>query len=232
MITKRILLALTIALISIPAIAQDAGWIGVVVEDETDSGAVIRRLERNGPAERAGLREGDVITAFNKQDVLGALQLTRLVRETPPGRTAEVNVRRDNQEQTFQLTTARLPARRFWPNIPDSATLRDQVIRAFPRVQVTTSYSESGVQVEQLTDQLRDYFGVSGKEGVLVASVDPDSAAGREGVKAGDVIIGIDGKSVATPAEFLREMRAATAGSQRVLKIVRDKQEREITISF
>jgi serine protease Do len=86
------------------------------------------------------------------------------------------------------------------------------------------------MRVEQLTDQLRDYFGVSGTEGVLVASVELDSAAGREGVKAGDVIIAIDGKSVSSPAEFGREMRAATAGSQRVLKIVCDKQEREITI--
>ena len=229
MISKTIFLALIIGLVTIPAMAQDAGWIGVVVEDQRDSGAVIRRLYRNGPSEKAGLREGDVITGFNKQDVMGVLQLTRLVRETPPGRTVEVKVRRDNLDQTFQVTTIRATAGRLWNlEFPDSATFRDRVIRAFPRVQVTTSYSESGMQVERLTDQLRDFFGVSGNEGILVASVDSDSAAARAGVKAGDVITAIDGKRVRTPADFGREMRAA--GSRRVLKITRDKQEREITI--
>ncbi len=230
MITKSILLALTFALVTISAMAQDAGWIGVVVEDQRDSGAVIRRLDRNGPAERAGLKEGDVITGFNKQDVMGVLQLTRLVRETPPGHTVEVKVRRDNQDQTFQVTTMRAAGGgRLWPlDIPDSAILRDRINRELPRVQVTTSYSQSGIRVEQLTDQLRDFFGVYGNEGVLVASVDPDSAAGKAGVKAGDVITTIGGKRVGTPAEFSREMRAA--GSRPVLRIIRDKQEREITI--
>ena len=82
--------------------------------------------------------------------------------------------------------------------------------------------------MEQLTDQLRDFFGVYGNEGVLVASVDTDSAAGKAGVKAGDVITAVSSKRVGTPAEFSREMR--TAGSRPVLRIIRDKQEREITI--
>jgi S1-C subfamily serine protease len=161
---------------------------------------------------------------------MGVLQLTRLVRETPPGRTVEVKVRRENRDQTFQVTTMRAAGwGRLWPlDIPDSTILRDRVIREIPRVQVTTSYSQAGIRVEQLTDQLRDFFGVYGNEGVLVASVDTDSAAGKAGVKAGDIITAVSSKRVGTPAEFSREMR--TAGSRPVLRIIRDKQEREITI--
>jgi len=220
---------MAVVLTAVPAVAQDAGWIGVVVEDRGEPGAVIRRLDRNGPAERAGLKEGDIITAYNKQDVTGVLQLTRLVRETPPGRTVEVKVRRENQEQTFQVTTMRAAGGgRFWPLDSSTSTIFGDRLRDLQRLQITTSSSQSGIRVEQLTDQLRDFFGVYGNEGVLVASVDPASAAAKAGIKAGDVITTVAGKRVASPGEFSREMRAA--GSRPVLKIIRDKQEREITI--
>ncbi|PYS54287.1 MAG: hypothetical protein DMG13_08905 [Acidobacteria bacterium] len=223
-----VLLAITVMLTAVPAVAQDAGWIGVVVEDQGSPGAVIRRLDRNGPAERAGLKEGDVITGFNKQEVTGVLQFTRLVRETPPGRSVEVRVHRDNQDQTFQVTTMRAAGGRFWPlDIPDSTIFGDG-IRDLQRIQITRSSSQSGIRVEQLTDQLRDFFGVYANEGVLVSSVDPGSAAGKAGIKAGDVITAVASKRVGTPAEFSREMRAA--GPRPALRIIRDKQEREITI--
>src|SRR5512138_1595640 len=98
-----VLLALTAA----PAAAQDAGWIGISIEDQKESGALIRRVEPNSPAERAGLKEGDVIVEFNKEQVIGVQHLTRLVRETPVGRTVDIKIRRDNREQTFQVTTER-----------------------------------------------------------------------------------------------------------------------------
>jgi len=79
-----------------------------------------------------------------------------------------------------------------------------------------------------MTDQLRDFFGVYGNNGVLVTSVDSGSAAEKAGLKAGDVITTIDGKTVQTPAEFSREMRVGSKPTP--LKIFRDKQEREIRI--
>jgi len=80
---------------AIPAVAQDAGWIGVTVDDQKD-GAIIRRIDPNGPSAKAGLKEGDIILEFNKQEIVGVLQLSRLVRETPVGRTVDVKVRRCN----------------------------------------------------------------------------------------------------------------------------------------
>ena len=229
MSVKSILMAITIVSAAVPAVAQDAGWIGIVVEDRADSGAVIRQLDRNGPAERAGLKEGDVITSYNKQDITGVLQLTRLVRETPPGRAVEVKVRRENQEQTFQVTTMRAAAGgRFWPLDGPNATVFSDGLRDLQSLEVRTSSSQSGIRVEQLTDQLHDFFGVYGNEGVLVASVDPSSAAAKAGIKAGDVITAVAGKRIATPGEFRREMRSA--GSRPTLKIIRDKQERDIEL--
>jgi len=80
---------------ALPALAQDTGWIGISIEDQKENGAIISRVQPNSPAEKAKLKEGDVILEFNKESVVGAQQLTRLVRETPVGRTVSVRVRRE-----------------------------------------------------------------------------------------------------------------------------------------
>jgi len=187
---------------------------------------MIRNVEPNSPAAKAGLKEGDVILQFNKQDVAGVLQLMRLVRETPAGRSVELKVRRDNRDQTFSVTTEKPPNEfaRLGIQWPDTRG----IIRQIPQIQVTTAYTQSGIRVEQMTDQLRDFFGVFSNLGVLVASVEKGSDAEKAGLKAGDVIVSIDGKNVRTPADFNREMRAP--GSKPALKIFREKQEREIKI--
>jgi serine protease Do len=209
------------------AFAQTSGWIGVRVEDQKDRGVIVRRVEPNSPAEKAGLKEGDVIIQFNKEDVVGVQQFTRLVRETPVGRAVEIKIERDNRDQTLRVTTER------FPNFPDGFGGFDIPfprirVRDFPQVQLNTTYVQSGIRVERLTDQLRDFFGVYGNGGVLVTSVDPGSAGEKAGLKAGDVIISIDGRGIRTPNDFSREMRAR--GSKAMLKIIRDKQEREISI--
>src|SRR5215813_11341155 len=80
--TRRVLSFMAaMVLAAIPALAQDPGWIGISIEDQKEAGAIVRQIEPNSPAERAGLKEGDVITEFNRQPVVGVQQLTRLVRE-------------------------------------------------------------------------------------------------------------------------------------------------------
>ena len=226
---KAMTLVTAIVLAALPALAQEAGWLGISIEDQKDRGAVVRSVETNSPAEKAGLKPGDVILQFNKEDVAGVQQLTRLVRETPVGRTVEVKIRRDNRDQTLHATAEKMPANsarlRARAQLPDANVLRDTIIRSIPQIQVQTAFTKFGIQVEGISDQLRNYFGVSGDNGVLVASVEKNSAAEKAGVKAGDVITAVDGKTIRTPGQFNREMRGGAA-----LKIVRDKQERELKV--
>ena len=104
---RGVLFGLAALVAAVPAVAQESGWIGVSIEDQKDRGAIIRRVEPNSPADKVGLKEGDVIIEFNRQEVMGVQQLTRLVRETPIGRTVDVKVLRDSREQTFKVTTER-----------------------------------------------------------------------------------------------------------------------------
>jgi len=227
---RGILIGFVLLLVScIPAVAQNSGWIGVSIEDQKDRGAIVRRVEPNSPAEKAGLKEGDVIVEFNKEEVLGVQQLTRLVRETPVGRTVDVKIRRENRDETLKVTTEGGPdlRGRFELTLPNVQVLTDRIARDMPRVQINAVYVRDGIRVEQMTDQLRDFFGVFSNNGVLVTSVDSGSPAEKAGLKAGDVITSVDGKNIQSPGDFGRELRA---GSKPTLKIIRDKQEREIKI--
>jgi len=152
------------------------------------------------------------------------------------GRTVDVKVRRNNRDETVKVTADRAPALRAGRitgvpgldlRLPDVHIDLDRLSRNVPRVQVSTAFVQSGIRVDQMTDQLRSFFGVSGDNGVLVTSVDAGSAAEKAGLKAGDVITAIDGRNVRTPADFSREMRA---DSKPALKVTRDKQERDIRI--
>src|ERR1041385_4840991 len=97
---KAILGAMLMLMAAVPMLAQDAGWIGISVDDQKDRGAIVRRVQTGSPADKAGVREGDVILEFNREQVIGAAQLTRLVRETPVGRTIDVKIRRGDRDET------------------------------------------------------------------------------------------------------------------------------------
>lgn len=232
--TKRMLVVAGIMLLAaLPVLAQQLGWLGVAVEDQKDSGPIVRSVQPNSPAARAGLKEGDVIIEYNKETVIGGQQFSRLVRETPVGRMADIKIRRDNREQTLQVTTEALQLgdvlngidRNIKPNI---RVLMDQAMKNVPRFEVNAIVVQSGIRVDQLTDQLRDYFGVFSNSGVLVSSVESGSAAEKAGVKAGDVVTAVNGVNVRNPTDFSREMRMGNGKA--ALKVMRQKQEREIRL--
>ena len=214
------------------AFAQENGWIGVSIADQPDRGVLVRTVEPNSPAERAGLKANDIVLQYNKQEVVGVQQMTRLVNETPVGRSVDVTVRRDNSEQTLKVTTERAPFG-FGPirfQQPNLTAIRDRIGKTVTPFEVltTVSVSQAGVRADSLTPQLREFFGVKAGEGVLVASVDANSAAAKAGLQAGDVVTTVDGRSISSPSEFNREVRSRTAAY--TLKVVRNKQEREIKI--
>lgn len=227
---KAIFILLVAVIAATPAFAQEHGWIGVSIAEQADGGVLVRSVEANSPAEKAGLRANDVILRYNTQEVIGVVQLTRLVSETPVGRTVDLTVRRDNREQAVKVTTEAAPFSIGGVRIqrPDLSGLGDRIAKNMPRIGIMSSVSQAGIQADSMTPQLRAFFGVKEGEGVLVASVDADSAAAKAGLKAGDVITAVDGTTISTPADFNREVRSRTAAF--TLKIVRDKQQRDIRV--
>jgi len=190
-------------------------------------GVEITRVEENSPAEKAGLKSGDVVLEYNGQRVEGMEQFGRLVRETPAGREARLLISRNGNTQTIVATLQTRKVKNLAiPNveIPE--------IRMPDMPQIFTAWRSPmlGVETETLGSQLAAYFGV--KEGVLVRSVARDTAAEKAGIKAGDVITKVDGTTVTTPNELVSALHAASSKRTFPLDIVRDRHETSVTVTL
>ena len=185
------------------------GFLGVYLEEVDDAamdrlglreerGALISDVSEDGPAAEAGLLKDDVIIEFNGEAVESIRELSRLVRETPAGRTVAIGVIRDGREREISVELGERPGI-VWLG-PDVD--RSQGVFIAPgdgehgkhgehRVFAFGGRGRLGVQLQPLGDQLAEYFGVSG--GALIASVREDSPAAAAGLKAGDVITRVHG---------------------------------------
>jgi serine protease Do len=211
--------------------------LGVMVSDldskDGAGGVKVDEVTGDSAAEKAGLRAGDVVVEFDGERVRSARQFTRLVQETPEGRTVKIAVMRDGKRQTFDATPE---ARAFsWNMDIDGDRIRREVERgmrglrefrvepplAFEYRYESPSRGRLGVAVESLSPQLAAYFGV--KDGALVSSVTQGSAAEKAGIKAGDVITSVNGDPVHDADSLIREIGGAS-GTELSIGIMRDKK--------
>jgi len=222
---------------------EKRGYLGVYVDEVTpekakqlnlpgEYGVIVSRVAEESPAAKAGVKENDVIIEYNGTRVEGALQFGRMISETPEGRTVTLKIIREGKKQELKATIGSRsttvlsgPELRF--RIPE---IRVPEVR-FPPVTVQVwGYSRLGIRVQSLTEQLGEYFGVSGGRGVLVTMVRANTPAARAGLRAGDVIVAVDGKEIASPNELSREL--ARREGEVPLTIMRDKQKQTITVKL
>ena len=203
-----------------------------------ERGVEVSSLAAEGPAAKAGLKEGDVVLEFNGQHVEGTTQFQRLVRETPVGRNAKITVWRSGATQTLtavvgenkqQTTTMVMPGDGQWNfSMPDMPAMPNIEI---PRFNMSSQNPMLGIVGESLgqEDQLAEYFGVP--DGVLVRSVRKGSAAEKAGIKAGDVITKVDDSKVTSSTEITRVLRNAKAKKTITVYITRNKHEMPLTVT-
>src|SRR6267154_56729 len=184
------------------------GWIGVqiqpVTSDIADSlglkkaeGALVAEPQANGPAAKAGIESGDVITAVNGDSVKDARELARTIGALAPGNAVKLNVLHKGQDKVVNLTLGQLP------NSVEAKADTDDGDKgsAIPR----------GTDVPKLGLTLAPANSVAGagKDGVVVTEVDPKSAAAERGFKEGDVILEVAGKSVTNAGDVREAINAA-----------------------
>lgn len=224
--------------------------LGVTVEDVEASavkagqpaGVSIESVTEGSAAERAGLRQGDVVVEFDGERVRSVRQFTRLVQESVPGRPVAMAVLRGGQRQALTVSpeegggfnlrgddwyefSDRLRGLRVTPPrppAPPAAPAPPAPRWEFPEPFLWRSGNTLGITIDDLSPQLAEYFGT--KEGVLVTSVREDSTAAHTGVKAGDVVISVNGVSVSTATELRREAQRLASGEEFTLGVVRDKK--------
>jgi len=192
-------------------------------------------VDADAPAGKAGLREHDVILDFNGTAVESEEQIRRLIREVPPGRTVTLGISRDGipMKINVQLADHDAVVAQAFPRIvvptPRSDFPRNSMDLPF---QIQTYSSVLGVQTESLTRQLGNYFGVKDGEGVLVRSVEKNSAAEKAGLKAGDVIVKADNEKLTDRSDLSHILHNHRTGGKMPLVVMRDKHEQNITVTL
>lgn len=219
-------------------VIDSGGFLGVYLEEVDDAamdrlglgeerGALITEVPEDGPAAKAGLRKDDVVVGFNGRSVASVSELSRMVRETPPGREVSLEVIRDGRARDISVELGERPGV-VWLG-PDFE--RDHAVfvapgEGEPHVFAFGGRGRLGVRLQSLGDQLAEYFGVTG--GALVASVRDDSPAAEAGLKAGDVITRIGDKQIENAGDAARAVHEADEGALSIT-VVRDGDTRTLT---
>ena len=222
--------------------------IGITVEELADAdakqakgGVRVETVNPDGPADKAGIKPGDIITEFDGERVRSTMQFSRLVQETPPGRQVAVALSRGGQRVSVNVSPeSRSMSDDFgfrMLDVPRAARAPRAVVPQ-PRPPATpepfdlpglfrfTNRSRLGVTVEGVDDQLAEYFGV--KEGLLVKSVAAESAAQKAGIKAGDVITAINGSKVYDASDLNRALDRVESSGEFTAEIVRDTKPQSV----
>lgn len=231
----------------------DGTYLGIATEEITKEnmsryglssvrGVGISRVIEGGPAEKAGLKKGDVIVQFDNEPVTSARKLLRLVGEAAPEQTVRLTVLRNGSEQQVTATLGQREdgSRALRALAPE---LRDFRVNppAAPRVwgngdnPETFFYSYGnnrrvGITTTPLTKQLADYFGVSAGKGLLVTSVSDNSPASKAGLRAGDVVTEVNGEKVEDIGDFVQAINRKEDGEVTVT-IIRDKSQHTLRVT-
>jgi serine protease Do len=227
-------------------------YLGVGVRDvDSDSakkfnlkevrGVEITSVDENSPASKAGLKDGDVVLEYNGQPIEGRAQLTRMVTETPVGRTAKLGVWRNGSMQTLTATIEEKKGSALMAGgggfmMPDMRQLEELRNMKIPEIDIPSfsmTYQSPvlGIMGEPLAheEQLAEFFGV--KDGVLVKAVTKNSAAEKAGIKAGDVIVKVDDTTISSTQNITKALRDARSKKSVTVVVVRQKKEMPLTVT-
>lgn len=186
------------------------GWLGVSIQGmtpdlaaslglETVKGALVSSVVHNSPADRAGMKAGDVIVGYQGKEINNANDLPFLVAGTPVGKTVSLEVLRDKKETTLPVTIEKM---------------KEEEVAA-----ATTEKGDLGLTVEQITPAVAESLGLDSTRGVVITAVAPDSVGDEAGLQAGDIIREINRKPIRDVSDY-RKAVESTAQSKSVLFLV------------
>jgi len=259
--SKTLLLITSAALLSAPLLAMRTGshtskpsqsYLGVDIIDvepeqvnvlhlRDGKGAEITRVDHDGPAGKAGLREHDVVLKVNDQTIENEEQFRKALRETPAGRSISLTLSRDGQVLTVtaQLANRAEVERRAWEQhftVPEPQTTENyppapDVVAVTPPPPGHGFISghllwtpHTGLMLETMGAQLADFFGARNGKGLLVHSVEANSPAAMAGVRAGDVVVRVNGGTIGSKADWTRAVHDAK-GRPAEVTLLRDRHE-------
>jgi len=203
------------------------GWLGVSIQPVTPEiaqvfhlqgearGALIGDVTKQSPAEKAGLKSGDIVLSFNGSDVRDSRDLSLKVSRMAPGNTAKLKIFRDGKQFEIAAVLGDVPAEKA------VAAIQAGPASSGPRL---------GVSVQPLTSDLAEELGLPARStGLVIVDVNSGSPAEEAGLKRGDVVQEVNRKTVASVADFQQAVKA-DASSPLLLAINRGGNRHFVTV--
>jgi serine protease Do len=226
------------------------GFLGVTIRDvgkddlaasklTEERGVVVRKVDPDGPGAKAGLKEGDVILAYQGEKVLSAGQFARLVRETPTGRSVTLDISRAGAPQSLKATVGEGGLRNLLgeggdflapPRLPAAPPMPRGLLRGpFSKSWLSEgSPRKLGIRYEEISGQLAKYFHLNEEQGVLVVSVDEGGPAAKAGLRAGDILLKLNGNAIRTSDDLSETVERLEEGSTVSATVLRDGRSMDL----
>jgi serine protease Do len=200
------------------------GWLGVLIQKITpelkdkldlkdENGALVADVVSGGPAEKAGIKRGDVIVSFDGKEIDEMNELPYVVASTPVGKVVTVEVIRKGQKNALRVEVGELKEEGEPPAVAE----------AEPNL---------GLTLKEITPELARNFRLSETSGLVVVQVEANSPAAEAGVAPGDIILEVDQASVRNLGEFNKKTSSYKAGDTVLLLINRRGSTLYITLKI
>ena len=247
--TTAIAAAMLLGLVAAPLSAKPAkksnAWLGVYTQSvdrdisdafelDIDYGAIVNEVLSDSPADEAGINDGDVIISFDGQKVWDQDDLLDFIEDKKAGESVALELIRDGKSVTVNVELGKRPRSRGLFSSGRKYKQRSNFRFAPDRVKVRqfgfSSGGYVGVSLTTLSEQLADYFGVKGNEGVLITEVTEDSPAQEAGLKAGDVIVAIEDEEISDYSDVKEIVGDSDKGDKLTFTIIRNKKRQKIEV--
>ena len=201
------------------------GWLGVSIQTvtpelaesfklEENKGALIASVEKNSPAEKAGIENGDVIIAFDGKEIDEMNELPLIVAQTPVGKKVKVTIFRDGKTITKKVLVGELKEEKTYAAAEGTST------------------EDLGMEVSNITQQLARKYGISEQKGVIVTYVEGGSPADEAGLKEGDVIVEVNRTPVEDRDQYFVKLKEAKEGNRILFLITRKGNSLFLVVSL
>ncbi|MGB7295432.1 MAG: PDZ domain-containing protein [Candidatus Aminicenantales bacterium] len=227
------------------------GWVGISFAENDDGQVEVVGVEKESPAELAKLEEGDVLVSIDGKKVTGAPMVVSEIRGRKPGQDVKFEVQRSGKSvdvkvklgeypeeearRELELRFPRLfPAPPAVPKTPETPQPPKHPKALREGLRTWPGWEERkyiGVYLQSLTRDLLDYFGVKEESGLLVNRLTKDGPADKAGLKVGDVIVRVDGRTVETTGGLSELLQGKKKGDKVKIEIVRDKKPMSLEVT-
>src|SRR3990170_2045082 len=195
------------------------GWIGVSIQEVTPElaksfglkdkqGALVSSVNKDEPADTAGIKAGDIIIEFDGKEIKEVSDLPRNVASTPPGKTVKVKIMRDGKEKILTVTIGKMKE-------------EEGEVAAAEEKEDKAPEKKFGLSVQSITPEIARRLDLKDTDGVVVTQIKPNSPAAASGIKSGDVIKEVNRKEVKNLKQYREALKAAAKDDTILFRIVR-----------